>query len=150
MAFEACANYGMNEVIGPVSYGGREGAKEGWTKPFSEKTGELLDFEVRKMITNAYDRTRTLLIEHREDVEKVAKLLLDKEVITREDMISLLGKRPFKGKSDDMDKWLDENQGLRDRTPPPPPDETPGPIPDDAPAPAPVVAATRIEGIHRL
>lgn len=51
MAFEACANYGMNDVIGPVSYGGREGTKESWTKPFSEKTGEMLDYEVRKMIT---------------------------------------------------------------------------------------------------
>ena len=51
MAFEACANYGMNTIIGPVSYGGREGQKESWTKPFSEKTGEMLDAEVRKMIT---------------------------------------------------------------------------------------------------
>lgn len=51
MAFEACANYGMNEVIGPVSYGGDRGAKESWTKPFSEKTAEMLDLEVRKMIT---------------------------------------------------------------------------------------------------
>lgn len=51
MAFEACANYGMNSVIGPVSYGGREGQKENFTKPFSEKTSEMLDFEVRKMIT---------------------------------------------------------------------------------------------------
>jgi AFG3 family protein len=50
MAFEACANYGMNTTIGPVSYGGREGARESWTKPFSEKTAEMLDFEVRKMI----------------------------------------------------------------------------------------------------
>ena len=51
MAFEACANYGMSEIIGPVSYGGSRGAKEGWTKPFSEKTAEMLDAEVRKMIT---------------------------------------------------------------------------------------------------
>lgn len=51
MAFEACANYGMNEVIGPVSYGGDRAAKENWTKPFSEKTAETLDSEVRKMIT---------------------------------------------------------------------------------------------------
>jgi len=50
MAFEACANYGMNEVIGPVSYGGESGSRESWTKPFSEKTAEMLDFEVRKMI----------------------------------------------------------------------------------------------------
>lgn len=83
MAFEACANYGMNDVIGPVSYGGDRAAKESWTKPFSEKTAEMLDFEVRKMITNAYDRTRDLLTLHKEHVEKVAKRLLEKEVITR-------------------------------------------------------------------
>lgn len=101
MAFEACANYGMNDIIGPVSYGGDRGAKEGWTKPFSERTAEMLDGEVRKMITyvgfsffhrafhktfgyrNAYERTRNLLTEHREDVIKVASLLLEKEVITR-------------------------------------------------------------------
>ena len=51
MAFEACANYGMNSTIGPVSYGGQKSASEGWTKPFSEKTSELLDAEVRRMIT---------------------------------------------------------------------------------------------------
>jgi len=51
MAFEACANYGMNSIIGPVSYGGQNAANESWTKPFSEKTGEMLDAEVRKMIT---------------------------------------------------------------------------------------------------
>ena len=51
MAFEACANYGMNDVVGPVSYGGRKGSEESLTKPFSEKTAEMLDSEVRKMIT---------------------------------------------------------------------------------------------------
>ncbi|EDR15124.1 uncharacterized protein LACBIDRAFT_175679 [Laccaria bicolor S238N-H82] len=131
MAFEACANYGMNDVIGPVSYGGDRATKENWTKPFSEKTAEMLDFEVRKMITNAYERTRTLLTEHRGDVEKVAQLLLDKEVITREDMINLLGKRPFAGRSDDMDKWLDENRGEKSAPPPleSPPPEVEGPTP---------------------
>ena len=53
MAFEACANYGMNDIIGPVSYGGRKGSEESFSKPFSEKTAEMLDFEVRKMITYA-------------------------------------------------------------------------------------------------
>ncbi|KAH9486621.1 Mitochondrial inner membrane m-AAA protease component [Psilocybe cubensis] len=136
MAFEACANYGMNTVIGPVSYGGDRAAKESWTKPFSEKTAEMLDFEVRKMITEAYERTRNLLTEHRGDVEKVAKLLLEKEVITREDMIDMLGKRPFAGRSDDMDKWLDENRGKVA----PPPLESPPPseVDDPMPSPAPI------------
>ncbi|KAF4573039.1 AAA ATPase family protein [Pleurotus pulmonarius] len=132
MAFEACANYGMNEVIGPVSYGGDRAAKENWTKPFSEKTAETLDSEVRKMITTAYDRTRQLLTDHKEDVEKVAKLLLEKEVITREDMISLLGKRPFLNRADDMDKWLDEHRGGRSAPPPLEPSTSAEPVPAPA------------------
>jgi AFG3 family protein len=60
MAFEAVANYGMNDVIGPVSYGGAQGSAEGWQKPFSEKTGQILDDEVRKMIV--YDRISLYLL----------------------------------------------------------------------------------------
>ncbi|KAH9081960.1 ATP-dependent metallopeptidase Hfl [Lactarius deliciosus] len=142
MAFEACANYGMNTIIGPVSYGGREGARESWTKPFSEKTAEMLDFEVRKMITTAHTRTTQLLTDHREDVEKVAKLLLVKEVITREDMINLLGKRPFVGRTDDMDKWLDDNRGSERSAPPP----LESPIdPEPTPVPTPGVASSPLE-----
>jgi AFG3 family protein len=66
-------------------------------------------------------------------------------------MISLLGKRPFKGKSDDMDKWLDENPSLGERSAPPPLEEIPGPVPaDDTPTPAPIAVATRIEDFNRL
>ncbi|KAJ4499504.1 peptidase family M41-domain-containing protein [Lentinula lateritia] len=142
-AFEACANYGMNQVIGPVSYGGDRGAKESWNKPFSEKTAETIDSEVRKMITGMYDRTRSLLSEHKEDVEKVAKLLLEKEVLTREDMINLLGKRPFAGRQDDMDKWLDEHQkhGLAGPT-----TDKPSPsLPPDDPLPTPAVAIKKLD-----
>ncbi|KAH9947917.1 ATP-dependent metallopeptidase Hfl [Amylocystis lapponica] len=136
MAFEAVANYGMNTVVGPVSYGGAKASDERWQKPFSEKTGEMLDGEVRKMIVTAHQRTTELLTKHREDVEKVAKLLLDKEVITREDMIELLGQRPFANRRDAMDKWLDENRNQQRSAPPPLEDVT-------GPAPAP--AATRHE-----
>jgi len=50
MAYEACANYGMDQQIGPISYGGRDELKEHWQKPFSEKTGELVDQRVHQMI----------------------------------------------------------------------------------------------------
>ncbi|THH33544.1 hypothetical protein EUX98_g637 [Antrodiella citrinella] len=141
MAFEAVANYGMNTVVGPVSYGGRQAQAEQWQKPFSEKTGEMLDAEVRKMITTAHQRTTQLLTDHRDDVEKIAKLLLEKEVITREDMITLLGPRPFKSK-DEMDKWLDENR-KQERSAPPPLEqiEPEGGVPDAAPA------ATRVRDL---
>jgi AFG3 family protein len=92
-----------------------------------------------------YDRTRKLLTEHKEDVEKVAKLLLAKEVLTREDMINLLGKRPFTGREDDMDKWLDEHHknGLAmpeagNKSPAPPP-------PSDDPLPTPAVATKKLD-----
>ncbi|OBZ79578.1 Mitochondrial respiratory chain complexes assembly protein YTA12 [Grifola frondosa] len=133
LAFEAVANYGMNDVVGPVSYGGAKAADERWQKPFSEKTGEMVDFEVRKMITTAHQRTTELLTKHKDDV--VAKLLLKKLLLgtcslsriacitvltlpASEDMISLLGKRPFANRKDAMDKWLDEN--TQERSAPPP------------------------------
>lgn len=90
----------MNEVIGPVSYGGNE-SKESFHKPFSEKTGEMLDNEVRKLIMyapgstcdvsvltglidrTAHKRTKELLTEKREAVVKVAERLLEKEILTR-------------------------------------------------------------------
>ncbi|KIJ38474.1 hypothetical protein M422DRAFT_60843 [Sphaerobolus stellatus SS14] len=118
MAFEAVANYGMNSVVGPVSYGSSDGQRESFQKPFSEKTGEMLDNEVRKMINLAHQRTTELLTEKKAEVEKVAQRLLEKEVLTREDMIALLGHRPFAGRSDDMDKWLDTHKPGQKQAPP--------------------------------
>ena len=106
MAFEICANYGMDPAIGPISYGGREQQGESFQKPFSEATAQALDQAVRKMIVQAHDKTKALLTEKKAEVEKVAKLLLEKEVITREDMRNLLGRRPFQT-ADEMDKYIE-------------------------------------------
>lgn len=81
MAWEICSTYGMNEKIGPVSYGRRD--NEQFQKPFSEQTGQMLDEEVRKMIQSARERTRKLLEDKREQVELVAQQLLEKEILTR-------------------------------------------------------------------
>ena len=54
IAFEAVANYGMNDVVGPVSYGGANATQESLVKPFSEKTAEMLDEQVRKMIVYVF------------------------------------------------------------------------------------------------
>ncbi|KAG9078197.1 AAA ATPase afg3 [Ceratobasidium sp. UAMH 11750] len=69
------------------------------------------------MILEAHKRTKDLLTEKKEAVIKVAERLLEKEILTRQDMIELLGKRPFKGWSDDMDKYLDK-QGENSAPPP--------------------------------
>ena len=68
-------------------------------KPYSEVTAQLIDQEAKKMINNAMDRTLQLLTDKKDLVEKVALRLLEKEVLNREDMIELLGPRPFKEKS---------------------------------------------------
>ncbi|KAF9435798.1 AAA ATPase afg3 [Entomortierella beljakovae] len=96
MAYAQVATYGMDSELGPLSYG--QDNKESFTKPYSEKTGQLIDNQVRSIIGQAFRRTTDLLTEKREDVEKVAKLLMEKEVLNRADMERLLGKRPFQDK----------------------------------------------------
>jgi AFG3 family protein len=98
LAYGQVATYGMNPVIGPISFQDPNG-QESFQKPFSEDTGKLIDSEVRKLVNEAFDRTYKLLTDKKGDVEKVAQLLLTKEVISREDMENLLGKRPFKEKT---------------------------------------------------
>lgn len=93
-AYAQVTTYGMNDKVGPLSFTDPSGEQQ-FQKPFSEVTGTLIDNEARALITTAYDHTVKLLTEKKADIEKVAKLLLEKEVLTREDMENLLGKRPF-------------------------------------------------------
>jgi cell division protease FtsH len=90
--------YGMNERVGNVSYYDPT-ADQTFTKPFSEETGKMIDEEVRKLISDAYKRTLALLTEKRIQVEKLAKALLEKEVLFQSDVEELIGKRPFEVKS---------------------------------------------------
>merc|ERR1711902_464485 len=70
----------------------------GMDKPYSEATAQMIDEEAQKTIKKAMDRTLALLTEHRDDVIKVAEKLLEKEVLNRDDMLELLGPRPFEEK----------------------------------------------------
>ncbi|KAI9202502.1 peptidase family M41-domain-containing protein [Polychytrium aggregatum] len=92
MAYSQVSKFGMSEALGNISYDVEEGA---FQKPFGEDTARIMDAEVRRRIQEAYDRTLNLLTEKKEDVSKVAQLLLKKEVISREDMIALLGQRQW-------------------------------------------------------
>ncbi|KAF9384555.1 AAA ATPase afg3 [Podila verticillata] len=97
MAYAQVATYGMDSELGPLSYGNQEKDNQ-FTKPYSEKTGQLIDNQVRSLIGQAFRKTTDLLTEKRADVEKVAQLLMEKEVLNRADMERLLGKRPFQDK----------------------------------------------------
>jgi len=94
MAYSMVTTYGMNDKIGNVSF--YDPSQENtFQKPFSEETGKIIDEEVRKMIDAAYQRTLELLTAKKEQVEKLAKELLDKEVLHKSDVEALIGNRPF-------------------------------------------------------
>uniref|UniRef100_A0A8D0GPJ4 Peptidase M41 domain-containing protein n=1 Tax=Sphenodon punctatus TaxID=8508 RepID=A0A8D0GPJ4_SPHPU len=84
----------MSNRLGQVSF---ELPKQG--ELYSEATAELIDEEVRGLINSAYERTLELLTSCRDQVEKVGKHLLEKEVLEKADMLELLGPRPFAEKS---------------------------------------------------
>jgi len=97
-AYGMVTMYGMNEKVGNVSFNDPKG-EYGFGKPYSDKTAELIDEEVRKMIDQAYDRTKELLTQHRDATEKIAKELLEKEIIFQADVEKLIGARPFEQKT---------------------------------------------------
>jgi cell division protease FtsH len=67
----------------------------GYQRPYSEKTAELIDEEVRALIQKAYDITEALLTEKKAELELVAKALLEKEILFKSDLENLIGRRPF-------------------------------------------------------
>lgn len=86
--------YGFNKKIGNISFYDSSGQRDMTIqKPYSEETGKMIDEEVRKLVSNAYERTKTVLLEHKDKLSKVAELLLQKEMIFKEDLESILGKR---------------------------------------------------------
>ncbi|ORX55457.1 hypothetical protein BCR36DRAFT_186605 [Piromyces finnis] len=102
MAYSIVAQYGMNKSIGNISF--KEENESSFFKPYSEKTAQMIDKEVRELVEACYKRTYDLLTDKKEDIDKLAKLLLEKEVIGKEDVEKILGKRQW----DENDSKLEE------------------------------------------
>ncbi|CAJ0901349.1 3467_t:CDS:2 [Entrophospora sp. SA101] len=109
LAYAQISAYGMNINIGPLSFYNAGDNEPQFQKPYSEATARMIDEEARKLVGMAYERTLKLLTERKNDVEKVAQLLLSKEVLNREDMINLLGKRPFSDKHPKQEEEEEED-----------------------------------------
>lgn len=84
--------YGMNPKVGNISFNDQQ---EQFTRPYSERTAELIDEEVRNLIASVYNRTKNLLTDKRDGLEKLANKLLEKEILFQSDLEEILGKRPF-------------------------------------------------------
>ena len=108
----------MNSEIGAVSYKEQEGDQQ-FYRPHSDRVTDDIDREVRSLIDGAYERVIAMLTEKRAELDAVAELLLEKEVISHEDMTSLLGERDGQDGAYDYDKiaQIETEQATADPTP---------------------------------
>jgi cell division protease FtsH len=98
MAYAMVSMYGMNKVVGNISFYDPQ-SDNSFSKPYSEETGKLIDDEVRKLVAGAYDRVKQILNDKLEAVTTIAEELLKKEVLFKDDMERLLGRRPYEDNS---------------------------------------------------
>ncbi len=102
--------YGLNDKIGNLTYYDSAQADYGFTKPYSERTAHLIDEEISKIIEEQYQRAISILSENKEKLTALANLLLDREVIFRDDLENIFGKRKYKdahsAEEDDQNKAL--------------------------------------------
>ena len=97
LVYSTIKDYGMNSKVGQLSF--PSDRDQMGDRPYSDSTAEAMDDEARSIVDAAYQRTIDLIREKRAEVEQVANLLLEKETITHDDMVDVVGKRPFEGHS---------------------------------------------------
>ncbi|XP_041417090.1 AFG3-like protein 1 isoform X4 [Xenopus laevis] len=114
-AYAQIVQFGMSEKLGQVSFDLPRQGEMLAEKPYSEATAELIDQEARNLINTAYERTLELLTSCKDQVEKVAQRLLEKEVLEKSDMIELLGARPFPEKSS-YEEFVEGTGGFEEDT----------------------------------
>ena len=87
--------YGLDEKIGNISYYDSQNQGYGFTKPYSEETAKIIDQEIKKIIDGQYERAKAILKKHEDKLHQLANKLLETEVIFKEDLEVIFGKRPF-------------------------------------------------------
>ena len=100
-AYAMVTIYGLNDKIGNISFYDSSGQQEyTFGKPYSEHTAEVIDKEVKLLVENAYKRTKDLLVDHKAELHLLASRLLEREVIFKEDLEQIFGKRKWEDKSE--------------------------------------------------
>jgi cell division protease FtsH len=102
--------YGLNDTLGNVTYYDSSGQTDyNFSKPYSEQTAQVIDKEISKIIEKQYERAIDLLKNSKDKLRQLAERLLEKEVIFKDDLESILGKRPFKTN----DEKIEEAKALK-------------------------------------
>ena len=100
-AYGMIAYAGMSEKLANLCYYSSRD-EYAFQKPYSDKTAELIDSEVKAMIAEQYERGKQILLEHKDGHHELAQLLLEKEVIFAEDVERIFGKRPWASRSEEI------------------------------------------------
>jgi cell division protease FtsH len=96
--------YGLNDKLGNITYYDSSGQNEyGFTKPYSEETAQKIDLEISKMIEEQYQRAIKLLQDNKDKLTELAERLLDKEVIFKDDLEKIFGRRPFEKEEEELE-----------------------------------------------
>ncbi|HEY4800178.1 MAG TPA: ATP-dependent zinc metalloprotease FtsH [Bacteroidia bacterium] len=104
-AYAMVMYFGLNDKVGNISfYDSTGGSEMSFQKPFSEKTAELIDQEVKAMVESAYERSKKILSENKDKLARLAKQLLEKEVIFKEDLEEIFGKRQWANAEERQEK----------------------------------------------
>ena len=102
-AYSMVAYFGMSDKLANMSYYDSTGNSDyGFTKPYSEKTAELIDSEAKNIVAVEYERAKKILLDNAEGHNKLAELLIEKEVIFAEDLEKIFGKRPWTSRNDEL------------------------------------------------
>ncbi len=112
-AYSMISYFGMNDKIGNISYYDSTGQSEfSFGKPYSEKTAEVIDGEVKDLIESEYDRAKKILRENNLGLTKLAQRLLEKEVIFSDDLVEIFGERPWGVPEKDVRKGAKEDKKI--------------------------------------
>ena len=101
-AYAMVVYFGMSEKLPNLNYYDSSGQDWGFTKPYSEETSRMIDQEVQRIITEQYERAKKILSDHAEGHNKLAQVLLEREVIYTEDVEHIFGKRAWISRSQEI------------------------------------------------
>lgn len=109
--------YGMSDKLPNISYYDSSSSEYGFTKPYSDETAKIIDDEVARMIAEQYARAKQMLHEHKDGHEKLSNLLIEREVIYKEDLEEIFGKRPWISRTDEIISLNMKNENVQNQHP---------------------------------